>query len=482
MLNAKSLKEIRDLNQKDSDAIRAVCADLSARVNAVDDKVGAYLNFDDNDALSQVDALTKLSDDEKKALPLYGVPISIKNNICVKGWETTCSSRILKGHVPPYDATVIQKLKNAGAILFAKCNMDEFAFGSSTETSAWQKTRNPWDLERVPGGSSGGSAACVASDSAIASLGSDTGGSIRQPASFCGVVGLKPTYGRVSRYGLVAFGSSLDQIGPITKTVEDSALLMNVIAGHDGRDSTSVPHEVTDHTKGLGDSVKGLKIGLPKEYFSAGLDAETEKAVRETANFYASQGAEIIEVSLPHTEYAVAVYYVGAVAEASSNLSRFDGVRFGNRAVARDLQDMYLDTRDAGFGAEAKRRILLGTFVLSHGYYDAYYLKSQKVRTLIIRDFEKAFEQVDIILSPVSPMTAFKFGEKSTDPLAMYLSDVLTIPASHAGLPAISVNCGWDSKGMPIGMQLIGKHFDEALILKTAFVFEQSFEQKKPSL
>ena len=415
---------------------------------------------------------------------LGGVPIAMKDNICIEGQEVTCASKILAKHVPPYDATVIEKLKNAGATIFAQCNMDEFAFGSSCETSAFGPCRNPWDLDRVPGGSSGGSAASVAADMTLAALGSDTGGSIRQPAALCGVVGVKPTYGRVSRYGLIAFGSSFDQIGPITKTVEDAAILMNVISGHDPKDSTSAPEVVPDFTQALKRDVKGLRIGLPKEYFIEGIDPEIERSVRAAADLYKKLGAEIKPISLLHTEHSVAVYYIVAVAEASSNLGRFDGVEYGLRVPTKDLREMYFETRDQGFGQEAKRRILLGTFVLSAGYYEAYYLKGQKVRTLIRQDFEKAFKEVDLILSPTSPTPAFKIGEKSSDPIAMYLSDIFTIPANLAGVPAMSVPCGFTQSGLPIGMQLMARPFDESTMLRAAYAFEQEagIYKRKPKL
>jgi aspartyl-tRNA(Asn)/glutamyl-tRNA(Gln) amidotransferase subunit A len=413
-----------------------------------------------------------------------GIPIAIKDNICITGSETTCASKILKGHVPPYNATVIERLKKAGADIFAQCNMDEFAFGSSSESSAYGTVKNPWSLSCVPGGSSGGSAAVVAADMAVASLGSDTGGSIRQPAAFCGVVGLKPTYGRVSRYGLIAFGSSFDQIGPFTKTVEDSAIMLNWLAGHDTKDSTSAPNAVPDYTKALKRDVKGLRIGLPKEYFIEGIDPEVEKSVRNAADVLKKLGAEIKTVSLPHTQYSVAVYYIVAVAEASSNLGRFDGVRFGTRIPAQTLKDMYFETRDYGFGQEAKRRILLGTFVLSAGYYEAYYLKGQKVRTLIRQDFEKAFKEVDVILTPTAPSAAFKIGEKVNDPISMYLSDIFTIPANLAGVPGLSLPCGFTSQGLPIGAQLLGRPFEEETIFHAGHALEQELGvyKKKPSL
>jgi aspartyl-tRNA(Asn)/glutamyl-tRNA(Gln) amidotransferase subunit A len=478
-----TLKEARERAARDRLFLRDLAADLEKRVASVDDKIHAYIDF--NPARYR----TELSDflagkDGGGGKPLFGVPVSIKDNICTRGWETTCASKILKGHVPFYDATVVRKLREAGAILFAKCNMDEFAFGSSTETSAYGPTYNPWDVARVPGGSSGGSAACVAADEAIAALGSDTGGSIRQPAALCGVVGIKPTYGRVSRYGLVAFGSSLDQIGPLAKTVEDAAILLGVLAGHDPLDSTSADVPVPDYTQALRQEVKGLRIGLPKEYFVKGLDREVEASVRGAAETFSGLGAEITEVTLPHTEYAVAVYYIVAVAEASSNLGRYDGVQYGYRYETDDLLEMYIETRDRGFGSEAKRRILLGTFVLSAGYYDAYYLKGQKVRTLIKQDFDQAFKKVDLILTPVSPTPAFKIGEKIDDPLAMYLSDIFTIPVNLAGVPALAMPCGFSSAGLPIGLQLIGKHFDEPALLRAAHAFEQAtdYHKKKPNL
>jgi aspartyl-tRNA(Asn)/glutamyl-tRNA(Gln) amidotransferase subunit A len=469
-----TLKEAVEVAKKDG--VQPLLNAFANRAQALNPKLNAFLRFPLTQSLSQ---------GERKAEGvLHGVPISIKDNICIDGAEVTCASKILVGHVPPYDATVIEKLKNAGATLFGTCNMDEFAFGSSCETSAFGPCRNPWDLERVPGGSSGGSAASVVADMTLAALGSDTGGSIRQPAALCGVVGVKPTYGRVSRYGLIAFGSSFDQIGPITKTVEDAAILLNIISGHDPKDSTSSPEKVPDFTKVLKRDVKGLKIGLPKEYFVAGIDPEIEKSVRAAADLYKKLGAEIKPVSLPHTEHSVAVYYIVAVAEASSNLGRFDGVEYGLRVPTKDLREMYFETRNQGFGQEAKRRILLGTFVLSAGYYEAYYLKGQKVRTLIRQDFEKAFKEVDLILSPTSPTAAFKIGEKVADPIAMYLSDIFTIPANLAGIPAMSVPCGFTSSGLPIGMQLMARPFDESTMLRVAYAFEQELEiyKKRPPL
>ena len=408
---------------------------------------------------------------------LAGIPVAIKDNICVKGEETTCASNILKGFRPPYDATVIRKLKDAGAVLMGKTNMDEFAFGSSCETSCYGPTRNPWDIERIPGGSRGGSAAAVAADETILALGSDTGGSIRQPASMCGVVGLKPTYGRVSRYGLIAFASSLDQIGPITKDVEDSALLLSVIAGHDEMDSTSVDVPVPDYKKALVKDVKDLRIGVPKEYFVKGIVPQVSSAIKKAIELFKGLGARITEISLPHTEYALSAYYIVAPAEASSNLARFDGVQYGFRAEgSENLIDMYIRTRSQGFGNEAKRRILLGTYVLSSGYYEAYYLKAQKVRTKIKEDFDAAFRMVDCVITPTSPTAAFKIGERLEDPLSMYLSDIYTIPVNLAGLPAISVPCGFTMDNLPIGLQIIGKPFDEETIFRAAYTYEQSTE------
>ena len=415
---------------------------------------------------------------------LTGIPVAIKDNMCTKGIRTTCGSKILFNFVPPYESTVTSRLKEQGFVLVGKTNMDEFAMGSSTENSGFQITKNPWDPERIPGGSSGGSAAAVAADECIAALGSDTGGSIRQPASLCGVVGMKPTYGRVSRYGLVAYASSLDQIGPITKDVRDSALMLNVIAGHDPRDSTSAPVSVPDFTAVLGRDIKGLKIGIPKEYFIEGIDPEVSQAVREAIRTLESLGAIPVEVSLPHTGYAVATYYVLATSEASSNLARYDGVKYGFRAEGKDLMDMYMKTRAQGFGAEVKRRIMLGTYALSSGYYEAYYKKAQQVRTLIKKDFEDAFGNVDVIVTPTCPTAAFRIGEKTADPLQMYLSDIFTISVNLAGVPAISVPCGFTSGNLPVGLQFIGRHFDEESILKIAYAYEQAtdWHTRKPAL
>jgi aspartyl-tRNA(Asn)/glutamyl-tRNA(Gln) amidotransferase subunit A len=443
---------------------------LNNRVKEVDSKVKAYVRC------------TGL----KQGFPSnQGVPVSIKDNICTEGFNTECCSKILQGFVPPYDATVIKKIKEAGLGFFPlKLNMDEFAFGSSTENSCFGPTHNPWNLECVPGGSSGGSAAAVASDAAVWALGSDTGGSIRQPASFCGVVGLKPTYGRVSRYGLIAFASSLDQIGPITKDVRDAASLMNVIAGHDPYDATSVNIPVPDYAKALGRDIKGFKVGVPKEYFVEGIDPEVNAAVKEATEKLKSLGAVFKEVSLPHTQYAVPVYYIIATAEASSNLARFDGVQYGLRVKAKDLLDMYKQTRDEGFGREAKRRIILGTFALSHGYYDAYYLRALKVRTLIKQDFDHVFKDCDCVITPTSPTPAFKIGEKTGDPLKMYLSDIYTISANLAGIPGISIPCGFTKAGLPIGLQILARHFEEEKIFSLAYAYEQEtkWHKLKPKL
>ncbi len=451
---------------------------LKKRIRDLDPKVKAYVRIQDS-FLGQ-----RLAASGQR--PLQGIPISIKDNICTEGYNTECCSKILAGFKPPYDATVITKLKNSGAaILDAKTNMDEFAFGSSTENSCFGPAHNPWDLEHVVGGSSGGSAAAVAADEAIAALGSDTGGSIRQPASFCGVVGIKPTYGRVSRYGLIAFASSLDQIGPITKDVRDNAILMNIVSGHDPYDSTSADVPVPDYTKALGKDIKGIKLGIPKEYFVDGMDKEVKEIIETAIAKLKGLGVQSNQVSLPHTQYAVSVYYIIATAEASSNLARFDGVQYGLRAGdASGLIDMYKKTRGQGFGQEAKRRIMLGTFVLSHGYYDAYYLRALKVRTLIKQDFDKVFENFDCIVTPTSPTPAFIIGEKMEDPLKMYLSDIYTISANLAGVPAISIPCGFTKKGLPVGLQLIAKPFNEEMLFQVAHAYEQAtpWHKMKPKL
>jgi aspartyl-tRNA(Asn)/glutamyl-tRNA(Gln) amidotransferase subunit A len=443
------------------------------RIEAVDEQVKAFLTVTSEEARA---AARQADEGEDAISPLFGVPGAVKDNLCTRGIRTTCGSKILHNWVPPYNATVTEKLAAEGVALLGKTNMDEFAMGSSTENSGFFTTRNPWDLNRVPGGSSGGSAAAVAAGEAAFALGSDTGGSIRQPAAYCGIVGMKPTYGRVSRYGLVAYGSSLDQIGPLTKDVRDCALVLNAIAGHDPNDATSVPSEVPDYTESLVENVRGLRIGKPKEYFAEGIDTGVRDAVEAALAAYADLGAEIVEVSLPHTEYALPVYYLIAPCEASSNLARYDGVRYGYRTPGDvDMIEMFLKTRDEGFGAEVKRRIMLGTYALSAGYYDAYYRKAQQVRTLIIRDFEKAWEQADVLLTPSAPTVAFGIGENVNDPLKMYLNDVCTIPVNLAGLPAISIPCGF-SHEMPVGLQLIGRHLDEPTLLRAAYTYEQSNE------
>jgi len=454
------------------------------RIGQVEPKVKAYVTTQKEDAMVRASELDDSLKGWRKTQPMMGMPLAIKDNLCTEGVATTCSSRMLQNFIPPYDATVIAKLRAQGYLLLGKTNLDEFAMGSSTENSAFGPSRNPWNLHCVPGGSSGGSAAAVAADECAAALGSDTGGSIRQPAAFCGVVGLKPTYGRVSRYGLIAFASSLDQIGPITKDVADAAFLLGAIAGHDPMDSTSADVPVPDYTKALKKKdLKKLKVGIPAEFFAEGLDPEVEAAVRAAIEELKSLGGEIKEIQLPRTDAAVAVYYVIATAEASSNLARFDGVKFGLRGKdTKDLLDLYTKTRQEGFGPEVKRRIMLGTYALSSGYYDAYYGKAQAVRTLIRQDFDEAFKEVDLIVTPVTPTPAFKLGEKSDDPLQMYLSDIFTISVNLAGLPAIALPCGFSQAGLPIGMQLIGRAFQEDTLLRAAHAYEQStqWRAKKP--
>ena len=453
------------------------------RIAAVDGRLNAFNSHDAENALAQADtADAAIAAGESK--PLLGIPIAIKDVIAVKDQPLTCSSKILGEFNSPYEATVITKLRNAGAIIFGRLNMDEFAMGSSTENSAFGVSRNPWDTGRIPGGSSGGSAVAVAADECIAALGSDTGGSIRQPAALCGCVGLKPTYGRVSRYGLVAYASSLDQIGPVTKETRDAATLLNAISGHCKRDSTSIPRTVPDYTAALGRDIKGLRIGLPKEFMGEGLDPEVRAATEAAVKQLAELGAKVTEISLPHTEYAVATYYIIATAEASANLARFEGVRYGARVEGDDPEAMNRATRGAGFGEEVKRRIILGTYVLSSGYYDAYYLRAQKVRTLIRNDFLEAFEKVDLIASPTAPTAAFNIGEKADDPLQMYLSDIYTISANLASICGISVPCGFTSENLPVGLQLLGKPFGEETLLQVAHAYEQStdWHQRKPDL
>lgn len=453
--------------------------DVLQRIDEVEGDVEAYLTITREEALKQAAAVDERIANGEEISFLEGIPGAIKDNICTKGVKTTCASKILEHFVPPYDATVMTKIKAENPVLLGKVNMDEFAMGGSTENSAYHVTHNPWNLDCVPGGSSGGSAAAVAAGTAIWALGSDTGGSIRQPASFCGVVGMKPTYGRVSRYGLVAYASSLDQIGPLTRDVTDCAHLLNIIAGHDEMDSTSSTADVPDYTKSLVEDVKGLKIGLPKEYFVKGMDPEVEQAVRAAIEKYKELGAEVVEISLPHTEYAISTYYLIAPAEAATNLERYDGVSYGERVDGEDLVQMMTNTRDEKFGEEVKRRIMIGNYALSAGYYDAYYLKALKVRTLVQQDYMEAFKKVDVIMAPTAPTPAFKIGEMIAGPLQMYLQDVCTVPLNLAGLPGISIPCGKSSKGLPIGLQIIGKALDEATLIRAAYTYEQSQDYHK---
>ena len=472
-MHRTTITQARELLQNKKISSVQLTEAVFSRIDQVEDKIQAFVHLSREKALQQAkNADARIAAGEEA--PLLGVPIALKDLICTEGSRTTCSSKILDQFVAPYNATVTEKLNQAGAVIVGKTNMDEFAMGSSNENSHHHPTKNPWSLDRVPGGSSGGSSAAVAAHECVAALGSDTGGSIRQPASFCGVTGLKPTYGRVSRFGLVAFASSLDQIGPLTKTVADAATLMNVIGGKDPRDSTSANVPLPDFTQALQRDVKGMKLGIPKEYFTGGINPAVEKAVQEGIRTLESMGMEAVEVSLPHLDYAVATYYIIACAEASTNLSRYDGVKYGYRTEkSESLVNMYENTREEGFGEEVKRRIILGTFVLSTGYYDAYYLKAQKVRTLIKQDFENALGQCDVIASPVTPYPAFKLGEKLDDPLQMYLADIYTISANLAGIPAISIPCGF-AEGLPIGLQLTGKHFDEASLITVGHKFQQA--------
>ncbi len=453
------------------------------RIDSVDDKLNAFISYDVEDALAQADFADKARSEGQEGA-LLGVPVAIKDVIAVKNHPLNCASKILGNYESPYDATVIKKLREAGAIIFGRVNMDEFAMGSSTENSAFGPSRNPWDIDYTPGGSSGGSAVAVSADECIASLGSDTGGSIRQPAALCGCVGLKPTYGRVSRYGLVAFASSLDQIGSFTKDVKDAAIMLQVIAGADEKDSTSVPEPVPDYTVALSGELKGMRIGLPREYQVDGLDTEVKAATESAVAKLEELGAEVKEISLPHTEYAIATYYIIATAEASANLARFEGVRYGARIDGEDPEEMNCRTRGAGFGDEVKRRIILGTYVLSSGYYDAYYLRAQKVRTLIRQDFLQAFEHVDLIATPTTPTPAFKIGEKAKDPLEMYLSDIFTISCNLAGLCGVSLPCGFSEKGLPIGLQLLGRPFGESDLLRAANIYQEAtdWHTKRPDL
>jgi aspartyl-tRNA(Asn)/glutamyl-tRNA(Gln) amidotransferase subunit A len=473
-LNSLTIDAVRCAVQEHKTTATSLAESIYTKIEMDDSKIGAYLILSKERAFAKAAEIDALAAKGEKLPPLGGVPVGIKDVMVTRGVRTTAGSKALGNYVPPYDCTAVARMEAAGAVVLGKLNCDEFAMGSSNENSAWRPVHNPRDLSRVPGGSSGGSAAAVAADMAVATLGSDTGGSIRQPASFCGVVGLMPTYGRVSRYGLIAFASSLDRIGPIAKTVKDAATVLRTIAGRDPMDPTSAAVPVPNYVEELEKPVRGLKLGVAKEYFGKGLDAEVRKAVEAAIQGLAKSGCEIVPVSLPHTEYAIPTYYILATAEASSNLARFDGVRYGYRTRdARTLSEMYRRSRDYGFGAEVKRRIMLGTYVLSAGYYDAYYLKAQKVRTLLARDFEEAFEQVDAIVTPTSPTAAFKLGEKVDDPLSMYLADIFTVTADLVGIPGISIPCGQTKENLPVGLQILGKHFDEATILRVAHAYEQ---------
>ncbi len=480
-----TIHELRDLIQQGEVSPVEVVQNLLVRIGQVEDRIQAYNTLTPRTALAFAKKFEDMLVRKDKVPPLAGIPLAIKDLICTKGVATTCSSKILENFIPPYNATVMNRVNAAGCVMLGKTNMDEFAMGSSTENSAFKKTKNPWGLDCVPGGSSGGSAAAVAADMCAGALGTDTGGSIRQPGGFCGIAALKPTYGRVSRFGLVAFASSLDQIGPMTKDVRDAAILLRVIAGHDPLDSTSANLPVPDYEAGLTGEIKGLRIGIPAEYFIPGMDPEVESAVSEGIRVLEGLGAAQEKVSLPHTDYAIAAYYLVATAEASSNLARYDGVKYGYRtSKAEHLIDMYRKTRREGFGPEVKRRIMLGTYALSAGYYDAYYLKALKVRTLIRQDFTEAFQRCDVVLTPTSPTPPFKFGEKMDDPLQMYLEDIFTISANLAGVPGINVNCGFTTSGLPIGLQIIGKPFDEQTILRVAHAYEQAtdWHKQRPKL
>ena len=471
------------LDRKETSAEEIVRSVLG-RISRVENSVSAFMTVNIDEAITKAKEIDEYIASGKKITPLTGIPIAIKDNMCTRGILTTDSSKILRNYIPPYNATVVEKILQAGAIPIGKTNLDEFAMGSSTENSAYKVTKNPWNLGTVPGGSSGGSAACIAADEAILAFGSDTGGSIRQPASFCGVVGLKPTYGRVSRYGLIAFASSLDQIGPLTKDVTDAAIFLNAMVGHDPKDSTSVDLPVPDHRRSLIDDVKNLKIGVIKELLGEGIGSNVKRSILEAAELLKKLGAKVEEVSMPTLKYGVAAYYLLATAEASSNLGRYDGVKYGHRSSeSDDLLAMYYNTRREGFGPEVKRRIMLGTYVLSAGYYDAYYLKAQKVRTLIKNDFDKAFSKFDCLISPTAPSPAFKIGEKTDDPLSMYLSDIATIPINLAGIPAISIPCGFVND-LPVGLQIIGKAFSEEMLFRVAYTYEQNTEwhKRKPKL
>lgn len=480
-----TIKQASDLIKKKELSPVELTQSILDRISKIDDSLNTYVTVLEEKALASAKKAQEDIASGNYLGALHGIPLGLKDIFVTKDTTTTCGSKMLENFIPPYDATVTQKLMNSGAVILGKNNMDEFAMGSSTETSYFGPTKNPWDIERVPGGSSGGSASATAATLCLGSVGTDTGGSIRQPAALCGVVGMKPTYGRVSRFGMIAFASSLDQAGPITQTVEDTALILNAISGHDPKDSTCLNLPVPDFTKSLKNDLTGLKIGIPKEYFVDGMNKDVKDASRTAITEMEKLGAEVIDVSLPHTEYAVVTYYIIAPCEASSNLARYDGVKYGFRAEGTEsLRDMYFKTRAQGFGDEVKRRIMLGTYALSSGYYDAYYLKAQKVRTLIKKDFDEAFNKVDAIVAPTTPETAFKIGEKTQDPIKMYLSDVLTIPCNIAGLPGISIPCGFSSDGLPIGIQVLGKPFDEETVIHVAHAYQQNtnWRENRPNI
>ncbi len=481
-LSDKSIEELNSLYKSKQISVTEVVKSSLDRIKATNPALNSVAKVFEASALHQAKLLDEKGISENDSL-MWGIPLALKDNICMKDQPSTCGSRILENFVSPYDSTVVTKLKNANAVLIGNCHMDEFAMGSSCESNAFTKVRNPYDLDRVPGGSSGGSAAAVAANQVSVALGSDTGGSIRQPASFCGVCGIKPTYGLVSRFGLIAYASSLDQIGPFSRSVKDNAILLNAIAGPDANDSTSLNVKIPDYVSEINKDIKGLKIGLPKEYFTGGINPEVRASIDNAKKLFSQMGAELVDISLPHTEYAIAAYYIIATAEASANLARFDGIRYGRRAKnCADLEEVYVKSRSEGFGLEVKRRIIIGTFVLSSGYYDAYYKKAQKVRTFVKNDFENAFKNVDVILTPTSPFTAFKIGEKVNDPISMYLSDIFTVSVNLAGIPAISIPCGYDASNLPIGMQLIGPSFKESLLFNAAHKFEQNLRLQTPKL
>ena len=485
MYEKLTIHELRDKIQNKEVTIKEVLDSVFSRIDDIENKVEAFVTLNKEFAYKRAEELQAKLEAGESIGVLGGIPVAIKDNMCMKDTLTTCSSKMLSNFVSPYDSTAVKKLEEAGAIIIGKTNMDEFAMGSSTATSVHKKTKNPWDLERVPGGSSGGAAACVAADMVVASLGSDTGGSIRQPASYCSVVGLKPTYGLVSRFGLIAFASSLDQIGPFTKDVRDAAIMLNAIAGHDPMDTTSVELDVPDYEKALTGNIEGIKIGIPVEFIKEGLNPEVKAAFDNAVSKLKELGAEIKDISLDYAKYALAAYYIISPAEASSNLARYDGIKYGYRTEDfDDLESIYAKSRTEGFGDEVKRRIMLGTYVLSSGYYDAYYKRAGQVRTLITEDFKKAFENVDVIALPTAPNTSFKFGEKSSNPVEMYLEDIFTVPVNIAGLPGISVPCGFDSQNLPIGLQFIAASFDETTLLNTAYAYEQNttHHEMKPNI